>query len=93
MTMYDQPHQVVTTQYNADRMAIYTQAPPHLGDADTLAVAERRLSALPLEVIPDPASLPEGSHLPFCRNPLWLMLDSSRMDRFSGRARAELASS
>jgi tetratricopeptide (TPR) repeat protein len=72
MAMYDQPHQVVTTQYNADQITIYGQAMPRPIAPEMLAAAERQLATLPLETIPDPAPLPEGSRLPFSRNPLFV---------------------
>jgi hypothetical protein len=72
MATFDQHQQVVTTQYNAERMNIYAQATPRPVDPETLAAAERQLAALPLETIPDPAPLPTGSRMPLQRNPLFV---------------------
>jgi hypothetical protein len=73
MTPFDQRQQVVSTQYNAaGNMYIYAQATPRPVDPEVLAAAERQLAALPLETIPDPAPLPEGSRMPLRRNPLFV---------------------
>jgi tetratricopeptide (TPR) repeat protein len=73
MATFEQPRQVVGTQYNAaGNMYIYAQATPRPVDPETLAMAERQLAALPLETIPDPAPLPPGSRMPLRRNPLFV---------------------
>jgi hypothetical protein len=72
MATYDQPQQVVRTQYNADQIIINGQAMPRPIAPEMLAAAARQLAALPLETIPDPAPLPEGSRIPFSRNPLFI---------------------
>src|SRR5262245_46349115 len=72
MATFDQRYQVVTTQYNAEHITIYAQARPRPVDPETLAAAERKLTALPLETIPDPAPLPSGSRMPLRRNPLFV---------------------
>ena len=69
----DQRHQMVGLQNNAaGNIYVYAQALPRPVDSDTLAAAEQQLAALPLETIPDPAPLPEGSCIPFSRNPLFV---------------------
>ncbi|HSF29838.1 MAG TPA: FxSxx-COOH system tetratricopeptide repeat protein [Candidatus Tectomicrobia bacterium] len=72
MATFDQREQIVGMQLNADDIAIYAQATTRPVHHDTLAAAEQQLAALPLETIPNPAPLPDGSRLPFCRNPLFV---------------------
>jgi tetratricopeptide (TPR) repeat protein len=72
MATFEQSRQAVGAQYNADRITIYALATPRPVDPETLAAAERQLAALPLETIPDPASLPPGSRVPLRRNPLFV---------------------
>jgi tetratricopeptide (TPR) repeat protein len=74
MATYHQREQQVTgPQYNAGRdVNIYTQATPRPVDPETLAAAARQLAALPLEIIPNPVSLPPGSRMPLRRNPLFV---------------------
>jgi tetratricopeptide (TPR) repeat protein len=72
MATFDQHAQQVETQYNAEHITVYAQATPRPMNPQVLATAVQRLAALPLETIPDPALLPEGSRLPFSRNPLFV---------------------
>jgi hypothetical protein len=76
MAMFDQHLQQVNAHYNADRITIYAQATPLPVDPQVLAAAEQRLAALPLELIPDPAPLPEGSRIPCSRNSLFVGRES-----------------
>jgi tetratricopeptide (TPR) repeat protein len=72
-TFNQQAQQVAGHQYNAGRdINIYTPAMPRPVDPEALAVAEQQLAALPLETIPDPTALPEGSRIPFSQNPLFV---------------------
>jgi hypothetical protein len=72
MATFDQHAQQVGAQYNAEHMTVYAQATPRPVEPEVLAAAEQRLVALPLDIIPDPAPLPEGSRLPFRPNPLFV---------------------
>jgi hypothetical protein len=45
-------------------------------DDERLAQAEARLAAMPLDVVPPPASLPAGSRMPLARNPLFVGRDA-----------------
>jgi hypothetical protein len=46
-------------------------APVEVGEA-LLAKAEQRLATMPLDVVPAPAGLPAGSHMPLARNALFV---------------------
>jgi tetratricopeptide (TPR) repeat protein len=72
MATFDEREQVVTSQYNADRITIYAQATPRPVEPEILAAAERQLAALPLDMIPAPAPLPAGSRMPLRQNPLFV---------------------
>jgi hypothetical protein len=72
MATFDHHAQKVETQYNAERITVYAQAIPRPVDPQVLAAAEQRLAALPLDIIPNPAPLPEGSRIPFRPNPLFV---------------------
>src|SRR5215218_121491 len=72
MAAFDQHLQQVNAQYNAEHITVYAQATPRPVDPQVLAAAERQLAALPLETIPDLAPLPDGSRMPFSRNPLFV---------------------
>ncbi len=50
----------------------FQQAPPAPVADDRLAQAEARLAAMPLDVVPAPAALPAGSHMPLARNALFV---------------------
>jgi len=50
-------------------------AAPGDGPESILAAAHARLAALPTEVVPGPAPLPPGSHLPLPHNPLFVGRD------------------
>jgi tetratricopeptide (TPR) repeat protein len=64
-SLFDQRGQVVETQYNV----IFQQAPPQPIDPQTLAEAEAKLAALPLETLPQRATLPAVSRMPLSANP------------------------
>jgi tetratricopeptide (TPR) repeat protein len=72
MATFDEREQIVTTQYNADRIAIYTQATPRPVEPEVLTAAERQLAALPLDTLPAPALLPAGSRMPLRHSPLFV---------------------
>jgi len=50
----------------------YQNAPPKRVDAATLTAAREKLSAMPTDAIPPYATLPQGSRMPFARNPLFV---------------------
>jgi tetratricopeptide (TPR) repeat protein len=50
-------------------VTVYEFATPAPVDAATLLAARTRLAQLPVDTIPDMANLPEGSRMPFGRNP------------------------
>jgi hypothetical protein len=50
----------------------FQQTPPSPVGDKRLAHAEARLAAMPLDVVPAPAALPAGSHMPLARNPLFV---------------------
>jgi hypothetical protein len=62
----------VSTQYNAEHITVSAPVISHPLAPEVFAAAEQQLVALPRETIPDPAPLPEGSRLPFTRNPLFI---------------------
>ena len=51
---------------------VYQTAAPAAITPEQLAAATRRLQELPLDVIPAPAALPAGSHMPLARNALFV---------------------
>ncbi len=69
MTNFDQRYQQVTNQYNADSINVYSGTPRGLLDDAIVASAQQKLAELPLESIPEVATLPPGSRMPFSPNP------------------------
>ena len=53
-------------------VTVYQTAAPAAITPEQLAAATRRLQELPLDVIPAPAALPAGSHMPLARNALFV---------------------
>jgi hypothetical protein len=51
---------------------VYQAAAPAVSAPQQLAAATKRLQELPLDVIPAPAPLPIGSHMPLARNALFV---------------------
>ncbi|MDY7075909.1 MAG: CHAT domain-containing protein [Chloroflexota bacterium] len=56
----------------ADAPHLFFQTTPRMVDDEMLAAARERLTALPLDTIPDPAPLPLSSRMPLSRNPLFV---------------------
>jgi hypothetical protein len=56
---------------SADTVTIYSGVAPSTEEAPSLA-AQARSAELPLDTIPEVASLPTGSRMPFARNPLFV---------------------
>jgi hypothetical protein len=54
----------------------FQQTPPTPVGDKRLAHAEARLAAMPLDVVPAPAALPAGSHMPLARNPLFVVREA-----------------
>ncbi len=76
--------QVTVTQH------FYQHIPPQPIAPTVLARAQQLLDALPLDTVPDPASLPPGSRLPYARNPLFVGHQSD-LQRLAAILKAGLA--
>lgn len=77
MTHFDQRYQQVTNQYNADSINFYPDPPHHRLDKATIVAAQQKLAELPLETIPEVATLPPGSNMPFSPNPHFVGREAS----------------
>jgi hypothetical protein len=56
MATFDEREQVVTTQYNAESMAFYVQAPPRAVEPGILVASERQARGPPAGHDPRPSS-------------------------------------
>ncbi len=65
-------HAHLGDEQGAMEQAVMLTAPRFAANPTTLAAAEAVLRSLPADTIPDPASLPAGSRMPFSRNPLFV---------------------